>query len=38
MIDDIPEREKLRLTVDGLLEKFVELCKYEKLIDKMIER
>ena len=38
IIDDISEREKLRLTVDGLLEKFAELRKSEKLTDEMIEQ
>ena len=38
IIDDISEREKLRLTVDGLLEKFAQLRKSEKLTDEMIEQ
>jgi putative ABC transport system ATP-binding protein len=38
IIDDIAEREKRRLTVDDLLEKFAELRKSEKLTDEMIEQ
>ena len=38
IIDDLSEREKLRLTVDGLLEKFAEIRKSEKLTDEMIEQ
>ncbi len=38
IIDDLSEREKRRLTVDGLLEKFAEIRKSEKLTDEMIEQ
>lgn len=38
IIDDIPKKEKGRLTVDDLLDKFAELRKSEKLTDEMIER
>jgi putative ABC transport system ATP-binding protein len=38
IIDDIPKKEKNRLTVDDLLEKFAELRKSEKLTDEMIEQ
>ena len=37
IIDDISGREKERLTVDDLLDKFAELRKTEKLTDDMIE-
>ena len=37
IIDDISEREKGRLTVDDLLDKFSELRKAEKLTGEMIE-
>jgi len=36
--DDIPEREKRRLTVDDLLDKFDEVRKTEKLTAEMIEQ
>jgi putative ABC transport system ATP-binding protein len=38
IIDDIPKKEKHRLTVDDLLNKFAELRKSEKLTDEMIEQ
>jgi putative ABC transport system ATP-binding protein len=38
IIDDIPEKEKARLTVDDLLNKFAELRKTEKLTDEIIEQ
>ncbi len=38
IIDDIPEREKRRLTVDDLLDKFDEVRKTEKLTAEMIEQ
>jgi putative ABC transport system ATP-binding protein len=38
IIDDIPEREKARLTVDDLLDKFAELRKSERLTDDIIEQ
>lgn len=37
IIDDIGKKEKKRLTVDDLLDKFAELRKTEKLTDDMIE-
>jgi len=37
IIDDIPQKEKQRLTVDDLLEKFSELHKIERLTDDMLE-
>ncbi len=36
IIDDISEREKARLTVDDLLDKFARLARAEKLNDEMI--
>ncbi|MEE9911811.1 MAG: ATP-binding cassette domain-containing protein [Deltaproteobacteria bacterium] len=38
IIDDIPEKEKKRLTVDDLLDKFAQLRKAEKLTDEIIEQ
>ena len=38
IIDDIPEKEKVRLTVDDLLDKFAELRKAERLTDDIIEQ
>jgi len=38
IIDDISEKEKRRLTVNDLLEKFAELRKSEKLTEEMIEQ
>jgi len=38
IIDDIPKKEKLRLTVNDLLDKFADLRKSEKLTDEMIEQ
>lgn len=38
IIDDIPEREKRRLTVDDLLDKFDDVRKTEKLTAGMIEQ
>jgi len=38
IIDDISKKEKGRLTVDDLLDKFAELRKSEKLTDEMIEQ
>jgi putative tryptophan/tyrosine transport system ATP-binding protein len=38
IIDDIPDKEKKRLTVDDLLDKFAELRKSEKLTDEIIEQ
>jgi len=38
IIDDISEKEKSRLTVDDLLDKFAELRKSEKLTDEIIEQ
>jgi putative ABC transport system ATP-binding protein len=38
IIDDISEQEKMRLSVDDLLDKFAELRKTEKLTDEMIEQ
>ncbi len=37
IIDDIPDMEKKRLTVDDLLAKFADLRKKEKLTDSMME-
>ncbi len=37
IIDDIPEKEKMSLNVDDLLDKFADLRKAEKLTDEMIE-
>ena len=37
IIDDIPQKEKQRLRVDDLLEKFAELRKTERLTDAMLE-
>ncbi len=38
IIDDIPEAERKRLTVDDLLDKFGELRKAEKLTDEIVEQ
>jgi putative ABC transport system ATP-binding protein len=38
IIDDIPQKEKGRLTVDDLLDKFAELKKREKLTGEMMEQ
>lgn len=38
IIDDIPEKERVGLNVDDLLDKFASLRKAEKLTDEMIER
>jgi putative ABC transport system ATP-binding protein len=38
IIDDIPKKEKLRFTVNDLLDKFADLRKSEKLTDEMIEQ
>jgi putative ABC transport system ATP-binding protein len=38
VIDDIPEKEKRRLTVDDLLDKFADLRKREKLTDEVLEQ
>jgi len=38
IIDDIPKKEKIRLTVNDLLDKFADLRKSEKLTDEMIEQ
>ncbi|MCX5806219.1 MAG: ATP-binding cassette domain-containing protein [Proteobacteria bacterium] len=38
IIDDISEKEKVRLTVDDLLDKFAELRKSERLTDDIIEQ
>ncbi len=38
IIDDIPEKEKRRLTANDLLDKFAELRKSEKLTEEMIEQ
>ena len=37
IIDDIPQKEKQRITVNDLLDKFAELRKAEQLTDDMIE-
>jgi len=37
IIDDIPQKEKQRITVSDLLDKFAELHKAEQLTDEMIE-
>ena len=37
IIDDIPQKEKQRITVNDLLDKFAELRKAEQLTDEMIE-
>lgn len=38
IIDDIPEREKRRLTIDDLLDKFAELRKRERLTEDIVEQ
>lgn len=38
IVDDIPAREKSRLAVDDLLDKFSQIRKTEKLTDEMIEQ
>ncbi len=38
IIDDIPENEKARLTVDDLLNKFAEIRKRERLTDDIVEQ
>jgi hypothetical protein len=38
IIDDIDQKEKLRLTVDDLLDKFSEVRKHEKLTDDIVEQ
>lgn len=38
IIDDISEKEKKQITVEDLLDKFVQLRKTEKLTDEMIEQ
>jgi len=38
IIDDIPENEKRRLTVDDLLNKFAEIRKRERLTDDIVEQ
>jgi putative ABC transport system ATP-binding protein len=38
VIEDIEEREKRRLTVDDLLDKFSEVRKREKLTDDIVEQ
>ena len=38
IIDDIPMREKQRLTVDDLLDKFAEIRKREKLTEDIVEQ
>jgi putative ABC transport system ATP-binding protein len=38
IIDDIPENEKVRLTVDDLLNKFAEIRKRERLTDDIVEQ
>jgi putative ABC transport system ATP-binding protein len=38
IIDDIPLREKRRLTVDDLLDKFAEIRKHEKLTEDIVEQ
>jgi len=37
IIEDLSEREKRRLTVSDLLDRFAELRKVEKLTDEMLE-
>jgi putative ABC transport system ATP-binding protein len=38
IIDDIPAKEKARLSTDDLLDKFAQLRKMEKLTDNMLEQ
>lgn len=38
IIEDIPEKEKRRLTVDDLLDKFSEVRKREKITDDIVEQ
>jgi len=38
IIDDIPENEKARLTVDDLLNKFADIRKKERLTEDVLEQ